>query len=235
MDRQRNENAVLTTVSTGMRFTTTPPSVTPGGLPASPPTTLTVLYNPLIGYISSAYSAQVSPTLSLSSRFGVNIYSYESDLAIGGEWWVGRRRGKPAGVTPPAQVVPPFPMPSLREWEEPAAVPSTRPVEALRDVVLDEARSRTEPTPRTRAGTTARPSKSSTTPAQVDTDRDGVLKARISGNWVGIRILSLIFPLLCPYLCSCPGYTGDTDDSPSHSSTKQEYATASSLLASTLI
>ncbi|EIW67655.1 hypothetical protein TREMEDRAFT_33247 [Tremella mesenterica DSM 1558] len=83
-------------ISTGVRFTTIPP-ILPIPLhspPPSPPTTLTLLYNPLIGFISSAYSAQISPTVAVSSRFGVNVYSYESDLSIGGEWWIGRRRGK---------------------------------------------------------------------------------------------------------------------------------------------
>lgn len=82
-------------VSTGVRFTTLP--ATPGK-PASPPTTISVLYNPLIGFVSASYAAQISPTVSAATRFGVNIYSYDSDFAIGGEWWIGRRRGKRAEV-----------------------------------------------------------------------------------------------------------------------------------------
>lgn len=88
-------------VSTGLRFTTVPPtlsSTTPGATPSptssSPPTTLTLLYNPLIGFVSTSYSASITPHLALSTRFGVNIYSYESDLVIGGEWWIGSGRGK---------------------------------------------------------------------------------------------------------------------------------------------
>ncbi|WVQ73447.1 mitochondrial distribution and morphology protein 10 [Cryptococcus sp. DSM 104548] len=83
-------------ISTGLKFTTVPPTLPlPPNAPApSPPTTLTLLYNPLIGFLSSAYSAQVSPTVALATRFGVNVYSYESDFSVGGEWWIGRRRGK---------------------------------------------------------------------------------------------------------------------------------------------
>ncbi|WVO18603.1 mitochondrial distribution and morphology protein 10 [Cryptococcus depauperatus] len=82
-------------ISTGLRFTTIPPilPLSSNSPPPSPPTTLTLLYNPLIGFLSSSYAAQVSPTVALATRFGVNVYSYESDLSIGGEWWIGRRRG----------------------------------------------------------------------------------------------------------------------------------------------
>lgn len=78
-------------LSTGLRFTTLPPSASNPN--PSPPTTLTLLYNPLIGYLSTAYSAQVSPHMALSSRYGVNVYSYESELTVGGEWWIGSGRG----------------------------------------------------------------------------------------------------------------------------------------------
>ncbi len=82
----------ICSVSTGLRFTTLPPatSTTPA---TSPPTTLTILYNPIIGYLSAAYSAQVSPHVALSSRYGLNVYSYESELTVGGEWWIGSGRG----------------------------------------------------------------------------------------------------------------------------------------------
>ncbi|KAJ9109125.1 hypothetical protein QFC21_000453 [Naganishia friedmannii] len=83
-------------VSTGLRFTTIPPTstYTHSHHPPSPPTTLTLLYNPLMGFLSTAYSAQISPHLALSSRYGVNVYSYESDLCVGGEWWIGSGTGK---------------------------------------------------------------------------------------------------------------------------------------------
>ncbi|KAI9000927.1 mitochondrial distribution and morphology protein 10 [Trametes punicea] len=100
-------------VSTGIRFTTvpdaTPPSFqvpsssspltgqTPRGPPSQPPTTITALFNPMLGHISGAYAARVSRDLSLASRFDFNVYSYESEWSIGAEWW--QRRGK---VWPPS-------------------------------------------------------------------------------------------------------------------------------------
>ncbi|KAF8897336.1 mitochondrial distribution and morphology protein 10 [Infundibulicybe gibba] len=95
-------------VSTGIRFTTlpdaTPPSFqippsssTPLGLvskgplsPPQPPTTITALFNPMLGHISGAYSARVSRDLSLCSRFDFNVYSYESEWTMGAEWWLRR-------------------------------------------------------------------------------------------------------------------------------------------------
>ncbi|KAH9173426.1 mitochondrial distribution and morphology protein 10 [Lactarius sanguifluus] len=106
-------------VSTGIRFTTfpdaTPPSFQPptessstSALPSSfssscsphvsqPATTITALFNPMVGYISGAYTARVSRDLSLSSRFDFNVYSYESEWTVGAEWWLLRpSRSKPA-------------------------------------------------------------------------------------------------------------------------------------------
>ncbi|KAF8162544.1 mitochondrial distribution and morphology protein 10 [Pholiota molesta] len=98
-------------VSTGIRFTTlpdaTPPSFLlpssssttpsppsspplPHGPPFQPPTTITALFNPMLGHISSAYTARVSPDLALSSRFDFNMYSFESEWAMGVEWWLRR-------------------------------------------------------------------------------------------------------------------------------------------------
>lgn len=48
--------------------------------------------------MSASYAAQVSPHVTMSTRFGVNIYSYDSDFAIGGEWWVGRRGNRRAEI-----------------------------------------------------------------------------------------------------------------------------------------
>ncbi|EGO01757.1 hypothetical protein SERLA73DRAFT_85616 [Serpula lacrymans var. lacrymans S7.3] len=95
-------------VSTGIRFTTlpdaTPPSfqlppssssplsqTSPRGPPSQPPTTITALFNPMMGHISTAYSARVSHDLSLSSRFDFNVYSYDSEWTMGAEWWMRRR------------------------------------------------------------------------------------------------------------------------------------------------
>ncbi len=52
---------------------------------------MTAIFNPMMGHISSAYSARVSRDLSLCSRFDFNVYSYESDWTMGAEWWIRRR------------------------------------------------------------------------------------------------------------------------------------------------
>jgi len=100
-------------VSTGIRFTTlpdaSPPSVQvpmpsdifqtsspsasalPRALPLQPPTTITALFNPMLGHMSSAYTARVSKDLSLSSRFDFNVYSFESEWTMGAEWWLRRQ------------------------------------------------------------------------------------------------------------------------------------------------
>lgn len=127
----------------------------------SPPTTLTLLYNPLMGFLSSAYSAQVSPTVAVSTRFGVNVYSYESDLTIGGEWWIGRGRGK-RGLELPSVAV------AKEDSEiEPASRVSLRPV-------TEEAPEKTALVATAQAPQSAE-------------DRDGVLKARIAGDWVSMQ------------------------------------------------
>ncbi|KAF8232436.1 hypothetical protein L208DRAFT_1423130 [Tricholoma matsutake] len=92
-------------VSTGIRFTTFPDATPPSfqipnsssslsGVskcpPSQPPTTITALFNPMLGHMSGAYSARVSRDLSLSSRFDFNVYSYESEWTMGAEWWLRR-------------------------------------------------------------------------------------------------------------------------------------------------
>jgi len=88
-----DRESVAYTVSTGIRFTTIPSTPLNPAVHVSPPTTLTILYNPLMGFLSTSYAAQVTPHLALASRFGVNVYSYESDLCLGGEWWIGKGSG----------------------------------------------------------------------------------------------------------------------------------------------
>ncbi|KAF8484512.1 mitochondrial distribution and morphology protein 10 [Russula ochroleuca] len=114
-------------VSTGIRFTTFPdmmttptrpppeqesaahPSLSSSSssstsLPSSfalsePPTTITALFNPMMGHMSGAYTARVSRDLSLSTRFDFNVYSYESEWTMGAEWWLRRSRSKPIDDT----------------------------------------------------------------------------------------------------------------------------------------
>lgn len=91
----------LVGLSTGLRFTTLPPATTaaPGaGNGSSPaistfPYTLTLTLTPLTGSLSTTYSLRASPNLAFSSRFGFNVYSWESEMVAGCEIW---RRNQPA-------------------------------------------------------------------------------------------------------------------------------------------
>ncbi|KAI0750895.1 mitochondrial distribution and morphology protein 10 [Daedaleopsis nitida] len=109
-------------VSTGVRFTTLPDATPPSFQvpsssstagpssqqgPPSPPTTITALFNPMLGHISGAYAARVSRDLSLASRFDFNVYSYESEWSLGAEWW--QRRGKMKHPPSPAEEAHPPP------------------------------------------------------------------------------------------------------------------------------
>lgn len=137
-----------------------------------------------MGFISTAYSAQVHPHIALSSRFGVNIYSYESDLSIGGEWWIGRRRGKKEGrdevvAVPPASS-PSRPTSSLRVGEEEEPL-----VKIDKQAVGPFAQDRVDPRYNHK---TALPVVEQEQGSALDVyERDGVLKARVTGNWVSTR------------------------------------------------
>ncbi|KAF7794530.1 hypothetical protein EIP86_005664 [Pleurotus ostreatoroseus] len=136
-------------VTAGVRFTTLPDATPPSyQLPASdaissprefsqPPTTITALFNPIIGHITGAYAARVSRDLSMCSRFDFNVYSYESEWTIGAEWWT-RRRAKPASLDP--HNLPDPSMPTLPG----TAVPPERPLEEISGVVKAKASTSTE-------------------------------------------------------------------------------------------
>ncbi|KAG0063828.1 Mitochondrial distribution and morphology protein 10 [Podila epicladia] len=100
-------------VSTGLRYRTLPPLVpsepsdsssssskpTPYPTSTAPehhqnyiPVTITQTLNPIMGHVSSSYAAQVHPDLGLCSRFDFNLYSYDSDLTAGVEWWIRERK-----------------------------------------------------------------------------------------------------------------------------------------------
>lgn len=76
-------------VSTGLRFTTIPESA---GGPPQPPTTATATLNPIMGQLSAAYAVQVGRDSALASRFDFNMYSYDAELTVGGEWF--QRKGR---------------------------------------------------------------------------------------------------------------------------------------------
>lgn len=90
-------------MSTGLRFSTLPaatevpssssPSSTSHPTPISTfPYTLTLTLTPITGSLSTTYSLRASPNLSFSSRFGFNVYSWESEMVAGCELW--RRAAK---------------------------------------------------------------------------------------------------------------------------------------------
>ncbi|KAF7502629.1 hypothetical protein GJ744_005423 [Endocarpon pusillum] len=101
-------------LSTGLRFTTLQPaasvstSSTPTCKPltgtsaafasatantltssahSSFPYTMTLIATPLTGSLASTYSIKPLPNLALSSRFGFNVYSWESEYVLGAEIW----------------------------------------------------------------------------------------------------------------------------------------------------
>ena len=97
-------------MSTGLRFTTLAPHITPAesssarplagtsaSLLAPPhlahssfPYTMTLTVNPIVGSIASTYSVRPTPNLALSSRCDFNFYSWESQYVLGAEIWRGK-------------------------------------------------------------------------------------------------------------------------------------------------
>jgi distribution and morphology protein 10 len=114
-------------LSTGLRFTTLAPhnstptiASTPSSKPlagtsaalssalvappnvvhSSFPYTLTLTLTPLTGSLASTYSVKPTENLALSSRFGFNVYSWESEYVLGAEIWRRRRKPPKAGTDP---------------------------------------------------------------------------------------------------------------------------------------
>lgn len=73
-------------MSTGLRFATLPAH---SGFPY----TMTLTLNPLMGSLSSTYSVRAGRSLSLSTRFDFNVYSYESEVLVGMELWRLKQNG----------------------------------------------------------------------------------------------------------------------------------------------
>ncbi|RWR00141.1 mitochondrial distribution and morphology protein 10 [Paecilomyces variotii] len=101
----------LVGMSTGLRFSTLPAATDGTGSSSSPistfPYTLTLTLTPLTGSLSTTYSLRASPNLAFSSRFGFNVYSWESEMVAGCELWRRTRR------------VPPPPEDDGLEWARP--------------------------------------------------------------------------------------------------------------------
>ncbi|CAE6412551.1 unnamed protein product [Rhizoctonia solani] len=166
-------------VSTGIRFTTLPDASPPStsgspesNAPAQTPTTLTATFNPMMGHMSAAYAARASRDLALCSRFDFNIYSYESEWAMGAEWWLRRAAGRRFAA-------------DIQKEEAEKVKPNSEPV------VLDDISPPGQDTPS--------PFPPSSTPA-LGGDITGVVKARISTSsdvslmWEG-RIRNMLVSL----------------------------------------
>lgn len=83
-------------MSTGLRFTTLPAAteIQQSSSPSNTrtpistfPYTLTLTLAPIVGSLSTTYSLRASPNLAFSSRFGFNVYSWESEMVAGCELW----------------------------------------------------------------------------------------------------------------------------------------------------
>ncbi|KAK0637419.1 hypothetical protein B0T17DRAFT_481912 [Bombardia bombarda] len=156
-------------MSLGMRFATLPAH-------RGTPLTATLTVNPLMGNINATYSVLAKQYCSLATRMEFNVYSYESEWAVGMELWSNR---KPAGFLLGAS-------PTAVESEPVAQRPKIkeRSFQAKMEWRLDDEPEPEKPNP------------------AVATKEEylGVLKARLDHNlrigllWEG-RIKSLIFSL----------------------------------------
>jgi mitochondrial distribution and morphology protein 10 len=114
-------------LSTGLRFTTLPPAIPisassatasnplagtsaalsnsvakspPSTAASSFPYTMTLTLTPLTGSLASTYSIKPTQNLALSSRFGFNVYSWESEYVLGAEIWRKHRRSQNTTPSP---------------------------------------------------------------------------------------------------------------------------------------
>jgi len=152
-------------VSLGARFATLPAH-------RGTPLTATMTINPLMGNISTSYAVLAREYCSLATKLDFNVYSYESDWAIGMELWSKRKLAGLVG----GRELEALPTPEASQWKE-------RSFQAKLEWRQDEP----EPT---------RPPPS----GPIDEGYQGVLKARLDQNlkigllWEG-RVKSLLFSL----------------------------------------
>ncbi|KAI1489104.1 hypothetical protein F5X96DRAFT_29689 [Biscogniauxia mediterranea] len=121
-------------MSLGARFATLPPH-------KGTPLTATMTINPLMGNISWTYSVMAGSYCSLATKLDFNVYSYESDWAVGMELW--RKKGAwaieneevlPSPPTPEPVVAPPVVAPPI----VPPPVRTERSFQAKMEWRLDE-------------------------------------------------------------------------------------------------
>ena len=104
--------------------------------PTQPPTTITAYFTPVTGHFSTAYAARVSRDLALCSRFSFNVYDYESDWTMGGEWWLRRRKPVlPESATPSTVLDQPTTFPVAMSLSEGTDPPQYRFTDEIQGVV----------------------------------------------------------------------------------------------------
>lgn len=163
-------------MSLGARFATLPAH-------RGTPLTATLTINPLMGNINATYSVLAKEYCSLATRMEFNVYSYESEWAVGMELWSNRR---PAGFllgADPNSRPEPDPEPPRRKERSFQAKMEWRSDEPEPEVGPGALRAEDEPAAASRKE-----------------EYKGVLKARLDQNlrigllWEG-RVKSLIFSL----------------------------------------
>ena len=166
-------------MSLGARFATLPAH-------RGTPLTATLTINPLMGNINATYALLAREYCSLASRVEFNVYSYESEWAVGMELWSNRR---PAGFllgASPSNDPEPNPSEAPRKKE--------RSFQAKMEWRLDDPEPEPEPEQQ------PEPAAKTAQKSEKNDDYKGVLKARLDNNlrigllWEG-RAKSLIFSL----------------------------------------
>ena len=162
-------------VSLGARFVTLPAH-------RGTPLTATLTINPLMGNICASYAVLAREYCSLATKFDFNVYSYESEWAVGTELWSKRRLaglvGTEAGAVTPEM--------AISRWKD-------RSFRAKMEWRLDD------PEP-AEAATESYPNTGGPKPPTNGGEYHGILKARLDQNlkirllWEG-RLKSLIFSL----------------------------------------
>ncbi|KAK3340036.1 hypothetical protein B0H65DRAFT_246882 [Neurospora tetraspora] len=159
-------------MSLGARFVTLPAH-------RGTPLTATLTINPLMGNINATYALLAREYCSLATRVEFNVYSYESEWAVGMELWSNRR---PAGFllgASPSNDPEPEPQPPRKK---------ERSFQAKMEWRLDDPEPEPEPAPKSESD------------KKKNDEYKGVLKARLDNNlrigllWEG-RAKSLIFSL----------------------------------------
>ncbi len=180
-------------MSVGIRFATLPSH-------NGTPLTATMTINPLMGSISWSYAVMAGSFCSLATRMSFNVYSYESDWAVGMELW--RKKGAPIVDTEDDQITTPTSRGQERsfqakmEWRLDDPIPSPDSLDEPADQTVTS-----EPMKKERSFQAKMEWRLDETEEEKDVDQySGVLKARLDQHlrlgllWEG-RVKSLLFSL----------------------------------------